>query len=198
MKKALFALTLAMFFSLALKADAERLIEASNSLKTILSIKNIPRAILQRSAAVAVFPKVHQAGLFLGGMAGQGVVVKRNAYGWSKPININIKGGSLGFQFGYQQGSMVFFVLNPNIAKDMTHRKITLDVDASITAWNFGDNYSDATDFKLTSDIYMFTKNKGAFAGVSFGGAVINVENVQPQNTQYSMDRWKNTLELME
>lgn len=198
MKKIFSLIMLGMIFALGLSANSERLLNASNSLQDILDLKKVPKNLIRKSAAIVVFPTIHQGGFFVGGMGGKGVVVRRTGFGWSKPLSINIKGGSLGLQFGYQQGSMVFFVLNKKIAKDMMSRKITLDVDASITLWDFGDNYSDSTDFKLTSDIYVFTKNRGVFAGVSFGGAVVNVDNVQLTNTPYALKRWNKTLSSME
>ncbi len=195
MKKILSLMVFVMIFTLGLKADSERLMEASNALQDILAKKNITLTLIQRSAAIAVFPRVHQAGFVLGAMAGKGVVIKRTADGWSDPFGINIKGGSLGLQFGYQQGSIVFFILNPDIAKDITNRKITLDIDASITAWTLGDNYSDSTDFKFTSDIYVFAKNKGIFAGLSFGGAVINADSFSVSSSDYALKRWNDTVQ---
>ncbi len=195
MKRLLFLLSFVMVFTL--NADSERLIEASNALAKILHKKNITNALIKRSAAIAVFPRVHQAGFVLGGLGGKGVVVRKNGSSWSNPININIKGGSLGLQVGYQQSAMVFFILNPQIANDITQRKVTLDVDASITIWDFGTDYSDSTDSKFTSDIYVYAKNKGVFAGVSFGGAVINLDKNQIRSSSYAYKRWTDTLGMI-
>lgn len=197
MRKILFFSIFALIFALHVNADSERIIDSANTLQKIIQKKEVPKALINKTSAIVVFPNVHQAGFFLGGMFGDGIVSRKNEFGWSKPSYVNIKGGSLGIQFGYQQSGIVLFVLNPTIANDMMSQKITLDVDASITIWNLGDNYADATDIKFTSDIYVFAVNKGVFAGVSFGGANINVDDKPIIYTDYALQRWQNVLNML-
>lgn len=194
MKKILILCVFTWIFSLHVNADGERIIESANTLQKILQKKSVPKPLLDRTVAIVVFPDAHRAGFFVGGIFGKGILAKRNEFGWSEPTYVNIKGGSLGLQFGYQQSGMAFFVLNPSIANDMVSQKITLGIDASITAWNFGDNYVDMTDFKFTSDIYAFAVNKGIFAGISFGGAGINLDRNSQVNNEYAMQRWQEVL----
>lgn len=197
MRKILIFSIFVLFFSVHVNADAERVIDSANTLKKIIQKKEVPKELINRTSAIVVFPNVHQAGFFLGGMFGDGIVSRKNEFGWSEPTYVNIKGGNLGLQFGYQQSAMVLFVLNPTIANDMMSQKITLDLDASITIWNFGDNYADATDIKFTSDIYVFAVNKGIFAGISFGGAGISVDDEPTIYTDYAMQRWQEALSTL-
>ncbi len=179
-------------------ADGEKILDSANALQSLVQKRQISSQLAQNSVAVAVFSNVHQAGFFLGGLVGNGVIVKRNEFGWSEPIGIEIKGGSLGIQFGYQNSDLIFFILNSKIANDMYNQKITLGVDASITAWNMGGAYVGQTDVKLTSDIYVLASNKGLFAGVSFGGAVLKLDNTPLSSTPYAIERWRGVLNMLE
>lgn len=104
-------------------------------------------------------------------------MAKRTANGWSDPVNLKITGGSLGLQFGYESSDIVLFILKPSIAEDMHASKITLGVDASVSAGPMGGSYEEMTDFKLTQDIYSYANNSGLFAGASLGGTVISVND---------------------
>src|SRR5690349_19384028 len=54
--------------------------------------KSIPRDLLNRAEAVAVFPSVFKAGLIVGGRGGSGVISRRVANGWSAPAFFNLGG----------------------------------------------------------------------------------------------------------
>lgn len=196
MKQFLYILICTVFYT-NIYADGEKIIDSANALQTILQTKKIPPLLVQKSNAIVVFPDVHQAGLFIGGLAGKGIMVKKDEFGWSAPLSVDIKGGSLGLQIGYQNSDLVFFVLNPEVTNDMLKQKVTLGVDASITAWDLGGNYVDMTDFKFTSDIYVFASNKGLFAGISFGGAVISLDENQATSTTYALKRWQSVLDRL-
>lgn len=191
-------LILCIIFYTNVYADGEKIIDSANALQKIMKSKKIPKILIQSSSAVVVFPDIHQAGLFIGGLAGEGIMVKRNEFGWSVPLSVDIKGGSLGLQIGYQSSDLVFFILNPTVVNDILDKKITLGVDASITAWDLGGTYVDMTDFKFTSDIYVFASNKGLFAGISFGGAVISINEDQVTSTTYALQRWQGVLEKLD
>src|SRR5687767_6041515 len=51
--------------------------------------KAIPRDLLNRAEAVAVFPGVIKAGFIVGGRGGRGVISRRVADGWSAPAFFN-------------------------------------------------------------------------------------------------------------
>src|SRR5215471_18797116 len=65
--------------------------------------RGIPQEMLEHSKAIAVFPKVINAAVGVGGRSGKGVVVVRQADGkWGAPAEFEIKGGSWGAQIGAQ------------------------------------------------------------------------------------------------
>lgn len=196
--KKFFSLLVCLFFYTNVYADGEKIIDSANALQIIVQNKKIPKQLVENANAIVVFPDVHQAGLFIGGLAGDGIIVKRDKLGWTDPLLVDIKGGSLGLQIGYQNSDLVFFILNPTVTNDILSQKVTLGVDASITAWDFSENYVDMTDIKFTSDIYVFASNKGLFAGISFGGAVISTNKNQATSTTYALQRWRGVLEKLQ
>jgi SH3 domain-containing YSC84-like protein 1 len=54
----------------------------------------IPRVLLARAKAVAVFPRVVKVALTFGGEGGRGVVSRRTADGWGNPVYLRAGGAS--------------------------------------------------------------------------------------------------------
>ena len=62
--------------------------------------------------AVAVFPKVVKAGFIVGGSGGKGVLSARTANGeLSAPVFYTLGGGSVGLQIGYDEATVVMFLM---------------------------------------------------------------------------------------
>jgi len=83
----------------------ERLRKATSVLSELASGKqdtDIPREVLARARAIAVFPQVKKGAVIVGGRHGQGVMsVKHLSDGrWSAPAFFTIGGGSFGLQLG--------------------------------------------------------------------------------------------------
>ncbi|MDP4797028.1 MAG: lipid-binding SYLF domain-containing protein, partial [Rhodospirillales bacterium] len=57
---------------------------------------------LPDSVAIAIFPSVIKAGFFVGGEAGNGLLMVRTGSGWSAPAFYTMGAGSFGLQFGAQ------------------------------------------------------------------------------------------------
>ena len=74
----------------------------------------MPRAILERAEAIAVFPSLVKAGFVVGGSRGHGVISVRDpkSGAWSSPAFLTITGGSIGFQIGVQEVDLVLVVQN--------------------------------------------------------------------------------------
>jgi lipid-binding SYLF domain-containing protein len=67
------------------------------------------RPLAESSAAVLVFPRITNAGLFIGGRLGDGVMFKDGV-----PVDYyRVTGGSFGFQAGAQTLSQVYFFTTP-------------------------------------------------------------------------------------
>ena len=72
--------------------------------------KAIPRDLLARAKAIAVFPEVIKAAFFIGGEGGRGVVSRRTRRGWSDPVFFRAGGGSIGPQVGLQPRTLFSYL----------------------------------------------------------------------------------------
>lgn len=197
-KSIVFVLFLSFSAGLSLKAESEIVIDSANVVQSIVQSEDriIPKPILEKCVAIAVFPSVKQGGFFVGGLYGEGLfVLKEDEGSWSEPLSITITGGSIGYQFGFQASDMLFFILSSKLAKEMVGNKTTLGVDTSVAAGPFGKNFLGMTDTGFTKDIYIYSNNRGIFAGISLGGAYFEVGN-EPivSQTEYALKRWNEAL----
>jgi SH3 domain-containing YSC84-like protein 1 len=74
----------------------------------------IPRRLLRSAECLAIIPGEKQAGFFIGGKCGKGVVTCRTASGWSAPAFLSVAGGSYGFQLGGPSTDIVMVFQNRN------------------------------------------------------------------------------------
>jgi lipid-binding SYLF domain-containing protein len=184
-KYAALAGVLAMVFtlcaaSMASAAGIGKIEDSIDVLKATESIpeKGIPPALLKNANGIAIIPNVIKAGFILGGRYGTGILVVRDKEGgWSDPSFISITGGSIGWQIGVQAIDIVLvFKSSRSIERIMTG-KFTLGADASIAAGPVGREASAATDVQLKSEIYSYSRSRGLFAGLSFAGAVMQIDD---------------------
>jgi len=139
--------------------------------------KSIPRDLLAKAKAIAVFPKVLNAAIGFGGRHGKGVVTVRGADGkWSPPALFDITGGSWGFQIGAQSTELVLFFMTDGSVKSLVESKFTLGGKAGLAAGPMGRSAEAATDIKLNAEIYSYAKSKGLFAGISLEGARMSAD----------------------
>jgi lipid-binding SYLF domain-containing protein len=127
--------------------------------------------------AVAIFPSLLQAGLGIGGMHGEGVVLVKNSKGaWNGPSFTSLVGGSLGFQIGVKEVGLVLVITNNDGLQAFTGGKsFKLGGDVSIAAGPVGRDAGAATDSRAAASIYSYSMSKGLFAGVALSGSTINV-----------------------
>src|SRR5690349_7019244 len=90
--------------SLAQNEEGERVAEAAKVLKQIQEATdtNIPKQILDKARAIAVFPSTVKGAFIVGAQHGKGVISARMDGKWSAPAFVTLTGGSLGLQIGGQ------------------------------------------------------------------------------------------------
>ena len=132
---------------------------------------------IKTSKGVAVFPTLIQAGIGIGGMTGEGVVLVRNQKGgWNGPSFVSLVGGSIGLQFGVQQVGLVLAIINDDGLLVFTGgQSFKLGGDVSIAAGPMGRKAEAATDSRAEASIYSYSMSKGLFAGLTLSGSTINV-----------------------
>jgi lipid-binding SYLF domain-containing protein len=134
--------------------------------------RGVPKELLEDCKCVAVLPGVLKAAVGYGVRHGSGVLICRNAKGWSSPAFVNISGGSVGFQLGAESTDLVLFFMTDRSARSLVNgSRITLGGKASVAAGPFGRSGEAATNLELKSEIYSYARSKGLFAGLSVEGA---------------------------
>jgi lipid-binding SYLF domain-containing protein len=124
---------------------------------------------------VAIFPSVVQAGLGLGGMTGEGIVLVRRGKGWGGPSFASIVGGSFGLQIGIKEVGLVLVITNEAGLQAFTGgNSFKLGGDVSVAAGPVGRDAQAATDSRAEASIYSYSMSKGLFAGIALSGATIN------------------------
>ncbi len=154
------------------------LIESIKSVDRFMAIpeEGIPGVFFKKAKAVAIIPNVIRGGFVLGGRYGRGVILFKTSNGWSNPLFIKFYGASVGWQIGLESIDVVLFFLKEQVFKNLLNGEFTLGVDASIAVGPVGRSVGAGSDIKLNSEIYSYSKSKGAFIGIALAGAKIDID----------------------
>ncbi len=139
--------------------------------------KSIPKDLLDKAEAIAVFPGVVKAAFIIGGSGGQGSISRRTARGWSAPAFFKIGGGSFGAQIGAEKTDYVLLIMNEKGLRGLLEDKFEIGGEASIAAGPVGRTASASTNVTVDAAILSYSRSKGAFVGVSLKGGVISPDN---------------------
>lgn len=134
---------------------------------------SIPQQLLDAAKCIAIIPGAKKVAFGVGGNYGKGLATCRTAGGWSAPLFLAIGGGSVGLQIGGSSTDFVALFMNDQALQKLVSDKFTIGADASAAAGPVG---RQATDVNLNAQILTYSRSKGAFAGVSLDGAVVQVD----------------------
>ena len=153
--------------------------EAAEVFTQIMNVREraIPKELLDKAEAIAVFPDVIKAAFIFGGKGGQGLISKRTRKGWSAPAFFNIGGGSFGAQIGASKTDYVLLILNQEGLKGLLEDKFELGGEVGIAAGPVGREAAASTNTTLDAGILSYSRSKGAFIGAALKGAVISPDN---------------------
>lgn len=153
--------------------------EGAEVFTQIMNIKEkaIPKELLDKAEAIAVFPGVVKAAFIFGGKGGQGVISRRIRGGWSTPVFFNLGGGSFGAQIGASKTDYVFLIMNQDGLDSLMKDKVELGGEVGVAAGPVGREAAASTDTRLTAGILSYSRTKGAFIGAAIKGAVIAPDN---------------------
>jgi lipid-binding SYLF domain-containing protein len=159
--------------------DLGRIQKATKVFEEVMSApdQGIPHDLLERAKCVAIVPGEEKAAFIFGGTYGKGLAVCRTSNGWSAPMFLAVGGGSFGFQIGGSFTDVVLLFMNDHALKSLLSDKFKLGADASVAAGPVGRQASADTDLKLNAEILSYSRSKGAFAGISLTGAVVQADH---------------------
>jgi lipid-binding SYLF domain-containing protein len=157
--------------------DDEKLARAAEVLRAFTADddKSIPAELLQRARGIVVIPTLIRGGFFIGGRRGRGVLTVRTTGGdWGNPALVTLTGGNVGLQFGAEAEDVVLVFANDRSVKNIASGKFTLGGDATAIAGPIGKRTTAAVTGK--SEVYIYARSRGLYAGASFEGARLDVD----------------------
>jgi lipid-binding SYLF domain-containing protein len=154
--------------------DAIRVLEEM----TAEADKSIPLSLLEDCAGIAILPDVIKAAFIIGGRHGKGVLMIRGEDGgWSNPVFVDLKAGSAGWQAGVQSTDLILVFKTRRSVENITRGKFTLGADVGIAAGPLGRSAEASTDTELKAEILSYARSRGLYAGLSFQGASISIDD---------------------
>ena len=158
-------------------ADARAVVEKSRlTIESLARDKNFGamRAALKQARGVLVFPQIIKGAFFVGGSGGTGVLLARDEKGdWKGPAFYTIGSASIGIAFGGEAAETVIVIGSQKALDGLYSNKFKLGADGSVSAGPVGQG----ANVTFTTDMMSFSRSKGAYAGVSFDGSVLDVRD---------------------
>lgn len=137
----------------------------------------IPEEVLSNAKCIVVVPNLIKGGFIIGGKHGRGVATCRTSDGWSAPAFVSVGGGSWGLQIGVEGVDLVMLVMNDQGFQHLLSSRFQLSGEGSVAAGPVGRHASAGTDWKMNTEVLSYSRSKGAFAGLTLEGAVVQEDN---------------------
>ena len=157
----------------------ERMQRSVEVLQSIMATpdKGVPEEVLNGAKCILVVPNLIKGGFIFGGKHGRGVATCRTAEGWSAPAFVSVGGGSWGLQIGIEDVDLVMLVMNDQGFQHLLTSKFQLSGEGSAAAGPVGRHASAGTDWKMNTEMLTYSRSKGAFAGLTLEGAVVQQDD---------------------
>jgi lipid-binding SYLF domain-containing protein len=139
--------------------------------------KAIPRELLAKARAIAVFPQVIKVAMTVGGEGGRGVVSRRTGDGWSQPVFFRGGGPSFGAQVGASSTDYFFLLMNDESVDGLMKDHVEFGGELGVAAGPVGRNAGAGTDALMHAAILSYSRSRGVFAGVDLKGVVVKPED---------------------
>jgi SH3 domain-containing YSC84-like protein 1 len=167
------------FAGSAREDTVERMQKSVDVLHSVMSTpdKGIPEEVLSGAKCILVVPNLIKGGFIFGGKHGRGVASCRTSEGWSAPAFVSVGGGSWGLQIGVEGVDLVMLVMNDRGLQHLLSSKFELTGEGSVAAGPVGRHASAGTDWMLNTEVLTYSRSKGAFAGLTLEGAVVEQDN---------------------
>lgn len=163
----------------AQQKEEERLANSATVLQEITAGgKGLPQNVLEKADCVLIFPSVKKVAVGIGGSYGRGALVCRQGPemngAWGAPAMYALDAESLGVQLGSSATDFVLVVMNKKGAEQILNGKTKLGGNAAAEAGPTGAQATAFNSAAMTADVLTYSRSKGAFAGVSLGGAKLD------------------------
>jgi lipid-binding SYLF domain-containing protein len=161
------------------RQGASQSAKAAKAFEAIMQVpdKSIPRDLLARAKAIAVFPEVLKVAFTVGGEGGRGVVSLRRDDGWSSPVFFRAGGPSYGAQVGVTATDYFLLLMNDDSIDALMKDRFQLGGDVGIAAGPLGRSAGAGTDALMHAAVLSYSRSRGIFAGVNVKGIVLKPED---------------------
>jgi len=158
---------------------AQQSAKAAKAFDAIMQVpdKAIPRELLAKARAIAVFPQVVKVALTVGGEGGRGVVSRRHGEAWGRPIFFRGGGPSFGAQVGATSTDYFVLLMNDESLDGLMKDRFEFGGEVGVAAGPVGRNAGAGTDALMQAAILTYSRSRGVFAGVNLKGVVLKPED---------------------
>jgi lipid-binding SYLF domain-containing protein len=137
--------------------------------------------LVERARGIMIFPRLVKASLIFGGEGGNGVLVVKGAdASWSNPAFYSLGAPSVGLQIGYQETTVVLFLMDDSVVQRALEADLTLGANTSLALGQVAETQGHRGEL-FSKPIYQLVEARGAFVGASLDGYVISARNKHNQ-----------------
>ena len=132
-------------------------------------------ALVSKAKGVLVYPQILEGGFIIGGSGGTGVLLVRDEQtgNFSAPAFYTMGGLSIGLLAGGQAAEVMLLINSQKALDSLLSTKVKLGAGVSVAVGPKGGGQG-AT---ASADIVSYSRAKGAYAGMSLDGQVIDVRD---------------------
>lgn len=141
--------------------------------------RSIPRNLLARAQCIIIVPGMKKAAFLVGGTYGRGFASCRTPGSWSAPAPVRLAGGSFGVQLGADSADIILMVTSQRGMERLLSDKFSIGADLAAAAGPVGREAKIDTDVLMKAEIIGWSRTRGAFAGVSLNGTVVEPDRAE-------------------
>jgi lipid-binding SYLF domain-containing protein len=153
----------------------KRLQNSASTFRDLMSApdRGIPRKLLERAQCIIIVPGMKKAAFVVGGEYGRGFASCRIPGSWSAPAPVRLAGGSFGVQLGADSADIILVITSQRGMERLMSDKFSIGADLAAAAGPVGRDAKVDTDVLVKAEILGWSRTRGAFAGVSLNGTVV-------------------------
>lgn len=159
------------------KVSSETLVDRATAMvKSFSADPNLGwfRDKVKGAKALLIIPQSLKGAFVIGGSGGSGVlVVQDGSTGeWGYPAFYTLGSISFGLQAGAESSEVVLMIMTERGMEKLLASSFKLGADLTLAAGPIGEGHA-----AQTADVLSYSRSKGAFAGLSFDGAVVKTRD---------------------
>ncbi len=169
-----------------IRKAVQRSEKASQAVETIMSLadQSIPKELLDKAEAIAVFPDVVKLNLFLDKFTyGHGAVCRRISGRWSVPVYISFKGAGMTLKIvGKKSPDVVMLFMNEKAVQWLEKGAFELKGEKKAIGGPVGVSTNDQKDTVANANIIVYSLDKGQLTGSTLSSSLFNSFGITHDN----------------